>query len=887
MNEPPTSKLTYKPRVKLEVFYTGGSVVLSRQGQLACACGDEVKVVDAANGAVLHTLPGDTEPVTALAFSPSGTHIFSASRSLLQKSWNVSTGECVRSWKGHRAPIAALAVDSTGHLLASGSADRSVRVWDVDGGYCTHAFAGHSGVVLSVLFHPKQLMLISAGDDADVRVWDLVDKSCVAVLKGHFSAVTALSLSPDGWSLLSGGRDKVAFTWDLRTHTKVATVPVYEALEAATFLPAHAGFPGTTREGVTDSKAKQCQFFATAGEKGVLKIWRSDTGRCVYEQSAEAGSNLGGQLTHVALLPGNQGLMAVTADCRLLFYQLQVQEDSKPALQLTTQLIGNNDEITDLHFIGSHDSPSHVAVSTNSEHIRLFDLERLNCTATLAGHTDIVLSLDALPLAPGRTLLASGAKDNTVRLWEAPLGRCLAAAAGHVAAVSALAFSRRGAAFLVSGGADKLLKVWDVSPFAVASTLGSGAPAELKATAAVAAHDKDINAVAISPNDALVCSGSQDRTAKVWKLPSLVLALTLRGHKRGIWAVQFSPVDQCVVTASGDKTIKLWALTDGSCLKTFEGHTASVLRCAFLSAGTQVLSTGGDGLVKLWNVRSSECIGTFDEHEDKIWALAVGGTQQSLLASGGGDATINIWEDCTEQDQATAAAQEKEAVLKQQELSNALQAEDYGAAARLAFQLKQPGRLLAVVTSTTDQGGVEAERILANLVAAFTPEELKLSLEYVREWNTNARHCHAAQVLLRALLLKHPPQTLLGIPGFGDLLAALSLYSQRHFSRIDRLMRSSFLLDYTLAAMNVLTPEREPASSAQPDAGSFDCAVGTGADCSAQARSVAPRSWAQETKDWPDGCNASAGWHLASFSKTQTQAETIDGSMLAILCCNV
>lgn len=32
-------------------------------------------------------------------------------------------------------------------------------------------------------------------------------------------------------------------------------------------------------------------------------------------------------------------------------------------------------------------------------------------------------------------------------------------------------------------------------------------------------------------------------------------------------------------------------------------------------------------------------------------------------------------------------------------------------------------------------------------------------------------------------------------------------YTKRHFSRIDRLSRSTFLLDYTLARMNVLLPE--------------------------------------------------------------------------------
>jgi WD40 repeat protein len=53
------------------------------------------------------------------------------------------------------------------------------------------------------------------------------------------------------------------------------------------------------------------------------------------------------------------------------------------------------------------------------------------------------------------------------------------------------------------------------------------------------------------PPPAVICTGSQDRTAKVWRLPSLVPALTLKGHRRGIWAVAFSPVDQAVATASG------------------------------------------------------------------------------------------------------------------------------------------------------------------------------------------------------------------------------------------------------------------------------------------------------------------------------------------------
>ena len=47
------------------------------------------------------------------------------------------------------------------------------------------------------------------------------------------------------------------------------------------------------------------------------------------------------------------------------------------------------------------------------------------------------------------------------------------------------------------------------------------------------------------------------------------------------------------------------------------------------------------------------------------------------------------------------------------------------------------------------------------------------------------------------------------IRGIGELLEGLIPYCQRHFSRIDRLERSTFLLDYTLMGMSVIEPVME------------------------------------------------------------------------------
>lgn len=80
-----------------------------------------------------------------------------------------------------------------------------------------------------------------------------------------------------------------------------------------------------------------------------------------------------------------------------------------------------------------------------------------------------------------------------------------------------MCFAHRSNKLMISAGADKLLKVWDVAAALAANPTGQSSKAvpSLKAAAATSAHDKDINAVAVAPNDSLLCTTSQDRTAKV------------------------------------------------------------------------------------------------------------------------------------------------------------------------------------------------------------------------------------------------------------------------------------------------------------------------------------------------------------------------------------
>ena len=104
---------------------------------------------------------------------------------------------------------------------------------------------------------------------------------------------------------------------------------------------------------------------------------------------------------------------------------------------------------------------------------------------------------------------------------------------------------------MVSAGADKLLKVWDVASalaLAASPTAGSDASVpKLRATAATAAHDKDINAIAVAPNDSLICTASQDRTAKV----NLTVADTWWGlthHSMIVGVRRVNKYQQCMLS---------------------------------------------------------------------------------------------------------------------------------------------------------------------------------------------------------------------------------------------------------------------------------------------------------------------------------------------------
>jgi U3 small nucleolar RNA-associated protein 13 len=481
----------------------------------------------------------------------------------------------------------------------------------------------------------------------------------------------------------------------------------------------------------------------------------------------------------------------------------------------------------------------------------------------------------------------TSSKDKTCRVWNVAKGECVAIGEGHTDAIGSICISHNPAtyqsrkAFIISGAGDKILKRWSlpVHNFNVPkpsvllhSSSSTASLTKLVASHSIRAHDKDINCVTVSPNDAIVASASQDKSIRLWNSDDLTPITTLNGHKRGVWKIFFSLYDKVLFSCSGDRTVKMWSMADYSILRTFEGNTASVLNGKLVNYGTQFITASADGLLRLYNTRSSECETTFDVHEDRVWALEyltnsrkektnkkrkiseeeAGGrtyeraevkeeendNEESFVISGGSDSKLILWKDMTKEEELLNIQQKEETLLLEQQLYNDLRNKNFLKALQLALQLKHSQKVLQILHAVlendeekdSDDKEDEADEVkgqvskrsekinyqllfdqnwskkLDSYLLAVNENERKQLLVFLKEWNTNSRHCYLCQLCFNAFLRLFPMKKLLLINEFKEFLSGFHAYTERHYQRINRLLQSSYYISYLITSINGFLP---------------------------------------------------------------------------------
>jgi WD40 repeat protein len=99
--------------------------------------------------------------------------------------------------------VNAVAFSPDGSLLASASYDETVRLWNPSTGQEVQELEGHTGWVNAVAFSPDGSLLASASSDQTVRLWDVSTSQQVQTLEELPGIITAISFSFDNTALLT------------------------------------------------------------------------------------------------------------------------------------------------------------------------------------------------------------------------------------------------------------------------------------------------------------------------------------------------------------------------------------------------------------------------------------------------------------------------------------------------------------------------------------------------------------------------------------------------------------------------------------------------------------------------------------------------------------
>ena len=110
--------------------------------------------------------------------------------------------------------------------------------------------------------------------------------------------------------------------------------------------------------------------------------------------------------------------------------------------------------------------------------------------------------------------------------------------------------------------------------------------------------------------------------------------LTIFAHDGYTLDLAFSPDGRHLATTSEDRSVKLWEVPSGRNVATFRGHTDFVQAVAFRPDGREIASGGMEGTVKFWDLRTSRQV-VFDGHTGWVERLAFRRDGRRVLSEAG------------------------------------------------------------------------------------------------------------------------------------------------------------------------------------------------------------------------------------------------------------
>lgn len=270
-------------------------------------------------------------------------------------------------------------------------------------------------------------------------------------------------------------------------------------------------------------------LIVSGSDDHTLKVWSSETGRCISTLKGHTGGVWSSQLTEGDIV------ISGATDRTVRIWKARTAE-------LLHILYGHSSTVRCLAVCDTS------VVSGSRDHtLRLWDIVSGECLEIFAGHTQAVRCVE---FRDG--IIVSGAYDHLVMVWDAGTGECLHTLACHTSRIYSLQFDGKT---IASGSLDSTICIWDLDTGKLRHTLTG--------------HTSLTSKMLLRGN--LLVSANADSYCKIWDVTTGRCLRTLgendpaNKHASAITSVYFN--DEHVVTSSDDGTVKLWNAKNGMCIR--------------------------------------------------------------------------------------------------------------------------------------------------------------------------------------------------------------------------------------------------------------------------------------------------------------------------------
>ena len=216
----------------------------------------------------------------------------------------------------------------------------------------------------------------------------------------------------------------------------------------------------------------------------------------------------------------------------------------------------------------------------------------------------------------GKLLVSGGgipARTGELKIWNAADAPSTGSGKGsllrdipdaHSDTVFCVAFSRDNR-FLASGGADKMVKIFD--------------PANGKLVKLFEGHTNHVLSVAWKRNGRMLVSGGADKVAKLWDLVTGEQTKTIEGFKKEVTGVSFLDAQNEILIASGDTPMHS-AKEDGNRVRNYQAGAEYIQAAAATPDGKLIVAGGNDSILRIFQSSKDQALQSFEPPKDEARA---------------------------------------------------------------------------------------------------------------------------------------------------------------------------------------------------------------------------------------------------------------------------